>query len=57
MAGDLRADLHRATGVEPAVGHDEIPAGRDPVILSTSGKSPSTVVVVVIMVTSLRPAS
>jgi hypothetical protein len=39
VADDLRGDLHRVTGAEPAVLHDELPA-RDPIILGTIGKSP-----------------
>ncbi|GIE97395.1 glycosyl hydrolase 115 family protein [Paractinoplanes rishiriensis] len=40
VAGDLRADLHRVTGVQPALGHDTIPAGADPIIVGTLGRSP-----------------
>ncbi|WP_250035475.1 glycosyl hydrolase 115 family protein [Paractinoplanes maris] len=40
VVDDLRTDLGKVTGVEPAVGHDTIPGGRDPVIVGTIGKSP-----------------
>ena len=40
VADDLQTDLGKVTGVKPAVGHDTIPAGRDPVIVGTIGKSP-----------------
>lgn len=40
VVDDLRADLKKVTGVEPALGHDDIPAGADPVIVGTIGKSP-----------------
>jgi hypothetical protein len=39
VAGDLATDLRRATGVQPAVSHDAVPAGRDPVIVGTIGRS------------------
>jgi hypothetical protein len=39
VAGDLATDLRRATGVQPAVAHDAVPAGRDPVIVGTIGRS------------------
>ena len=40
VAGDLQKDLHRATGVTPVLSRDTVPAGRDPVIVGTLGKSP-----------------
>ncbi|WP_199514832.1 glycosyl hydrolase 115 family protein [Nucisporomicrobium flavum] len=40
VADDLQTDLEKVTGVRPAVGHDTLPAGRDPIILGTVGKSP-----------------
>ncbi|MBL7258958.1 glycosyl hydrolase 115 family protein [Paractinoplanes lichenicola] len=40
VVDDLQSDLKKVTGVEPAVGHDTIPAGRDPIIVGTIGKSP-----------------
>ncbi|MCO8275816.1 glycosyl hydrolase 115 family protein [Actinoplanes sp. TRM 88003] len=40
VADDLQTDLEKVTGVKPVVGHDNIPAGRDPVIVGTIGKSP-----------------
>ncbi|WP_240670333.1 glycosyl hydrolase 115 family protein [Actinoplanes solisilvae] len=40
VVDDLRSDLKKVTGVEPVVGHDTVPAGRDPVIVGTIGKSP-----------------
>ena len=40
VVDDLQADLRKVTGVEPVVGHDTVPAGRDPVIVGTIGKSP-----------------
>jgi hypothetical protein len=39
VADDLQSDLQKATGVRPVVSHDSIPAGRDPVIVGTIGKS------------------
>jgi glycosyl hydrolase family 115 (putative glucuronidase)/glycosyl hydrolase family 115 len=39
VADDLQSDLQKATGVRPLVSHDAIPAGRDPVIVGTIGKS------------------
>jgi len=40
VVGDLRADIKKVTGVEPAVAHDRVPAGSNPVIIGTIGKSP-----------------
>ncbi|MGK5685272.1 glycosyl hydrolase 115 family protein [Actinoplanes sp. URMC 104] len=40
VVDDLQTDIEKVTGVRPAVGHDTIPAGRDPVIVGTLGKSP-----------------
>ncbi|GII23921.1 glycosyl hydrolase 115 family protein [Planosporangium mesophilum] len=41
VVGDLRADLKRVTGVEPAVSADRIPAGSsDVVLVGTIGASP-----------------
>ncbi|MEV4708986.1 glycosyl hydrolase 115 family protein [Actinoplanes sp. NPDC049316] len=40
VADDLQTDLEKVTGVRPAVGHDTLPTGRDPIILGTLGKSP-----------------
>jgi glycosyl hydrolase family 115 (putative glucuronidase)/glycosyl hydrolase family 115 len=40
VADDLRGDIATVTGTEPAVLHDRLPAGRDPVIIGTIGKSP-----------------
>jgi hypothetical protein len=39
VVDDLQSDLTKVTGVQPVVGHDRIPAGRDPVIVGTIGKS------------------
>jgi hypothetical protein len=39
VVDDLQSDVKKATGVQPAVTHDSIPAGRDPVIVGTIGKS------------------
>ncbi|GAA4600884.1 hypothetical protein BJY16_003692 [Actinoplanes octamycinicus] len=39
VAGDLRSDLGAATGVTPSAGQDAIPAGRDPIIVGTIGRS------------------
>src|SRR5688572_16518035 len=39
VVDDLRDDIRKVTGVQPVVGHDTIPAGRDPVIVGTIGKS------------------
>lgn len=39
VAGDLRSDLERATGVRPQV-HGSAPRGRDPIIVGTLGRSP-----------------
>ncbi|WP_328468118.1 glycosyl hydrolase 115 family protein [Actinoplanes sp. NBC_00393] len=40
VAGDLQSDLHAATGVRPAVSTaGEIPAGAEPVIVGTIGRS------------------
>ena len=40
VADDVQSDIWKVTGVRPAVGHDQIPAGADPVIVGTLGKSP-----------------
>jgi hypothetical protein len=40
VADDLRTDITTVTGAAPAVLHDRLPAGRDPVIIGTIGKSP-----------------
>ncbi|MEV7629041.1 glycosyl hydrolase 115 family protein [Actinoplanes sp. NPDC089786] len=40
VADDVRADLGKVTGVQPVIGHDRVPAGADPVIIGTLGKSP-----------------
>jgi hypothetical protein len=40
VVDDLQADIAKVTGTEPAVTHDTLPAGRDPVIVGTIGKSP-----------------
>jgi hypothetical protein len=40
VVGDLRADIARVTGVEPAVAIDTVPAGEDVVIVGTLGRSP-----------------
>ncbi|GAA3342145.1 glycosyl hydrolase 115 family protein [Amorphoplanes nipponensis] len=40
VVDDLQADIAAVTGVTPAVGHDRVPAGRDPVLVGTIGKSP-----------------
>ncbi|UQU62045.1 glycosyl hydrolase 115 family protein [Couchioplanes caeruleus] len=40
VADDLQSDLEKVTGTRPAVGHDTLPTGRDPIILGTLGKSP-----------------
>lgn len=40
VADDLRSDIHKVTGVQPALSHGSIPGGRDPIILGTLGKSP-----------------
>jgi hypothetical protein len=40
VVGDLRADIKRVTGVEPAVSRDTVPTGRDIVLIGTIGKSP-----------------
>jgi len=40
VADDLGADIAKVTGIAPVVAHDTIPAGSDPVILGTIGKSP-----------------
>ena len=40
VVDDLQADIAAVTGVTPAVGHDRVPAGRDPVLIGTIGKSP-----------------
>ncbi|MBM2619807.1 glycosyl hydrolase 115 family protein [Actinoplanes sp. LDG1-06] len=40
VVDDLQSDIKKVTGVEPAIGHDTIPAGRDPVIVGTIGRSP-----------------
>ncbi|GIE85261.1 glycosyl hydrolase 115 family protein [Actinoplanes regularis] len=39
VAGDLQSDLGAATGVTPRAGQDTIPAGRDPIIIGTIGRS------------------
>ena len=38
--GDLRADIKRVTGVQPVVSHDQVPPGRDVVLIGTIGHSP-----------------
>ena len=40
VVDDLQADIAAVTGVKPAVGHDKVPGGRDPVLIGTIGKSP-----------------
>ena len=40
VVDDVRTDVKKVTGVEPVVTHDQLPAGRDPVIVGTIGKSP-----------------
>ena len=40
VADDLQSDVGKVTGVRPAVSHDQFPAGVDPVIVGTVGKSP-----------------
>ncbi|MDY7088395.1 MAG: glycosyl hydrolase 115 family protein [Actinomycetota bacterium] len=40
VVDDLQSDIKKVTGAEPAVSHDAVPAGRDPVIVGTIGKSP-----------------
>jgi hypothetical protein len=40
VADDIRSDLRSVTGVTPGVLHDRVPAGADPVIIGTVGKSP-----------------
>ena len=40
VVDDLQSDLAAVTGVRPPVGHDTLPAGRDPVLIGTIGKSP-----------------
>ncbi|MFI1990727.1 glycosyl hydrolase 115 family protein [Actinoplanes sp. NPDC020271] len=39
VAGDLRSDLGAATGVSPVAAQDTVPAGRDPIIVGTIGRS------------------
>jgi hypothetical protein len=39
VVDDLQGDIKNVTGVQPVVTHDSIPAGRDPVIVGTIGKS------------------
>lgn len=40
VVGDLRDDLERATGVRPDVSVDRVPAGSEPVLVGTIGRSP-----------------
>jgi len=40
VVDDLSADIAAVTGVTPAVAHDRVPGGRDPVLIGTIGKSP-----------------
>jgi hypothetical protein len=40
VVDDLQSDLKKVTGAEPAVSHDQLPTGRDPIIVGTLGKSP-----------------
>ncbi|WP_306212877.1 glycosyl hydrolase 115 family protein [Actinoplanes sp. RD1] len=40
VADDLQSDIHKVTGVRPAVAHDRVPTGTEPVIIGTLGKSP-----------------
>ncbi|MFC7534113.1 glycosyl hydrolase 115 family protein [Actinoplanes sp. GCM10030250] len=39
VIGDLQSDLHAATGVRPATVTGDIPAGKNPVIVGTIGRS------------------
>src|SRR5450756_1124754 len=38
--GDLRADIQRVTGVQPLASDDQVPPGRDVVLIGTIGHSP-----------------
>ncbi|OLF18845.1 glycosyl hydrolase [Actinophytocola xanthii] len=40
VAGDLRDDVERVTGVRPVVSVDQVPVGQEPVIVGTIGRSP-----------------
>lgn len=40
VVGDLRDDIERVTGVQPAVSLNDIPVGSEPVIVGTIGESP-----------------
>ncbi|WP_305790228.1 glycosyl hydrolase 115 family protein [Symbioplanes lichenis] len=40
VADDVQTDIEQVTGVRPAVAHDRVPAGSQPVIIGTLGKSP-----------------
>ena len=39
VVGDLRSDIAKVTGVTPVVARGAVPAGRDPVIVGTIGRS------------------
>ncbi|MFF2329845.1 MULTISPECIES: glycosyl hydrolase 115 family protein [unclassified Streptomyces] len=40
VAGDLRADIERVTGVRPALSRGAIPSGREIILVGTIGRSP-----------------
>ncbi|MFG1604952.1 glycosyl hydrolase 115 family protein [Actinoplanes sp. NPDC049265] len=40
VTDDLRSDLGQVSGVRPAVAYDRVPAGAEPVIIGTLGRSP-----------------
>ncbi|TWF91818.1 hypothetical protein FHX80_12134 [Streptomyces brevispora] len=40
VAGDLRDDIERVTGIRPALAHGTVPMGREVTIIGTVGRSP-----------------
>ncbi|MCM2415656.1 glycosyl hydrolase 115 family protein [Streptomyces sp. RKAG290] len=40
VAGDLRSDIERVTGIRPALSHGAVPEGREITIIGTVGRSP-----------------